>query len=353
METHCCCLQPVLCFSSRDQLITAHMKQTPVTVISNLNNLHLFTGRNILITVVVPVRLTAVVWFLINILFTELHQDCMYVTLIKHPRAHFWVSVCVALSSRHCFRSGPNCVPEMLWSFWTSTTLTSMSENTLCAVCVIWGKHLYPPPHTVLHITVALSCLTHLFKPLHSYHHPPQSIRLCYIPPLSCCQEIILLCFVPSAKETKAHYPLKSSYWFWNERNVKARTLSSHASLSFFLSPFTSNEELSQYLLQLVQVLRYEPYYDCALTHFLLERAQGNRKIGHFLFWHLRCVWTRGLCVHRKKGKEAVCEIGWLLRAFSSLLPSIGQRSTCQLFQSSLPSSWRPTVEAASLILRF
>lgn len=351
METHCCCLQPVLCFSSRDQLITAHMKQTPVTVISNLNNLHLFTGRNILITVVVPVRLTAVVWFLINILFTELHQDCMYVTLIKHLRAHFWVSVCVALSSRHCFRSGPNCVPEMLWSFWTSTTLTSMSENTLCAVCVIWGKHLYPTPtYSFIHYS-GPPC--RLFKPLHSYHHPLQSIRLCYIPPLSCCQEIILLCFVPSAKETKAHYPLKSSYWFWNERNVKARTLSSHASLSFFLSPFTSNEELSQYLLQLVQVLRYEPYYDCALTHFLLERAQGNRKIGHFLFWHLRCVWTRGLCVHRKKGKEAVCEIGWLLRAFSSLLPSIGQRSTCQLFQSSLPSSWRPTVEAASLILRF
>lgn len=49
-----------------------------------------------------------------------------------------------------------------------------------------------------------------------------------------------------------------------------------------------SDEELSQYLLQLVQVLRYEPYYDCALTHFLLKRAQGNRKIGHFLFWHLR-----------------------------------------------------------------
>ncbi|XP_036418277.1 phosphatidylinositol 4,5-bisphosphate 3-kinase catalytic subunit beta isoform isoform X2 [Colossoma macropomum] len=49
-----------------------------------------------------------------------------------------------------------------------------------------------------------------------------------------------------------------------------------------------SDEELSQYLLQLVQVLRYEPYYDCALTRFLLERAQTNRKIGHFLFWHLR-----------------------------------------------------------------
>ncbi|XP_070399869.1 phosphatidylinositol 4,5-bisphosphate 3-kinase catalytic subunit beta isoform [Nothobranchius furzeri] len=49
-----------------------------------------------------------------------------------------------------------------------------------------------------------------------------------------------------------------------------------------------SDEELLQYLLQLVQVLRYEPYYDCPLTHFLLERAQRNRKIGHFLFWHLR-----------------------------------------------------------------
>ncbi|XP_028320340.1 phosphatidylinositol 4,5-bisphosphate 3-kinase catalytic subunit beta isoform isoform X2 [Gouania willdenowi] len=49
-----------------------------------------------------------------------------------------------------------------------------------------------------------------------------------------------------------------------------------------------SDEELLQYLLQLVQVLRYEPYYDCALTHFLIERAHGNRVIGHFLFWHLR-----------------------------------------------------------------
>uniref|UniRef100_A0AAY4D9V2 phosphatidylinositol-4,5-bisphosphate 3-kinase n=1 Tax=Denticeps clupeoides TaxID=299321 RepID=A0AAY4D9V2_9TELE len=49
-----------------------------------------------------------------------------------------------------------------------------------------------------------------------------------------------------------------------------------------------SDEELSQYLLQLVQVLRYEPYYDCALSRFLLERSQLNRNIGHFLFWHLR-----------------------------------------------------------------
>ncbi|XP_062901982.1 phosphatidylinositol 4,5-bisphosphate 3-kinase catalytic subunit beta isoform [Mobula hypostoma] len=49
-----------------------------------------------------------------------------------------------------------------------------------------------------------------------------------------------------------------------------------------------SDDELSQYLLQLVQVLKYEPYFDCALSKFLLERAQANRRIGHFLFWHLR-----------------------------------------------------------------
>uniref|UniRef100_A0A8C5EM40 phosphatidylinositol-4,5-bisphosphate 3-kinase n=1 Tax=Gouania willdenowi TaxID=441366 RepID=A0A8C5EM40_GOUWI len=41
-------------------------------------------------------------------------------------------------------------------------------------------------------------------------------------------------------------------------------------------------------LQKVVLVLRYEPYYDCALTHFLIERAHGNRVIGHFLFWHLR-----------------------------------------------------------------
>lgn len=69
--------------------------------------------------------------------------------------------------------------------------------------------------------------------------------------------------------------------------------------IPFFIFPFTSNDELSQYLLQLVQVLRYEPYYDCALTHFLLERAQSSRKIGHFLFWHLRCVLHMRVCLQK------------------------------------------------------
>ncbi|KAK1899852.1 Phosphatidylinositol 45-bisphosphate 3-kinase catalytic subunit beta isoform, partial [Dissostichus eleginoides] len=69
-----------------------------------------------------------------------------------------------------------------------------------------------------------------------------------------------------------------------------------------------SDEELSQYLLQLVQVLRYEPYYDCALTHFLLQRAQGNRKIGHFLFWHLRSeIHMPAVCVQFALMLEAYC----------------------------------------------
>ena len=48
------------------------------------------------------------------------------------------------------------------------------------------------------------------------------------------------------------------------------------------------DEELSQYLLQLVQALKYETYLDCDLSDFLLKRAIENRRIGHFLFWHLR-----------------------------------------------------------------
>ncbi|KAH0623997.1 hypothetical protein JD844_007246 [Phrynosoma platyrhinos] len=49
-----------------------------------------------------------------------------------------------------------------------------------------------------------------------------------------------------------------------------------------------SDEELAQYLLQLVQVLKYEPFLDCALSRFLLEKAMANRRIGQMLFWHLR-----------------------------------------------------------------
>ncbi|CAB4036806.1 phosphatidylinositol 4,5-bisphosphate 3-kinase catalytic subunit beta isoform [Paramuricea clavata] len=49
-----------------------------------------------------------------------------------------------------------------------------------------------------------------------------------------------------------------------------------------------SDGQLHMYLLQLVQVLKYEAYLDCHLAKFLLRRALWNRKIGHSLFWLLR-----------------------------------------------------------------
>ncbi|PIK40148.1 phosphatidylinositol 4,5-bisphosphate 3-kinase catalytic subunit beta isoform [Apostichopus japonicus] len=49
-----------------------------------------------------------------------------------------------------------------------------------------------------------------------------------------------------------------------------------------------TDDLLSQYLLQLVQALKYESYLDCDLGLFLLRRALANQRIGHFLFWHLR-----------------------------------------------------------------
>uniref|UniRef100_A0A8C2DI80 phosphatidylinositol-4,5-bisphosphate 3-kinase n=1 Tax=Cyprinus carpio TaxID=7962 RepID=A0A8C2DI80_CYPCA len=58
--------------------------------------------------------------------------------------------------------------------------------------------------------------------------------------------------------------------------------------MRFFFLFLNSDDELFQYLLQLVQVLKYESYLDCDLTCFLLKRALANKKIGHFLFWHLR-----------------------------------------------------------------
>ncbi|GAB1294563.1 Phosphatidylinositol 4,5-bisphosphate 3-kinase catalytic subunit beta isoform [Apodemus speciosus] len=69
-----------------------------------------------------------------------------------------------------------------------------------------------------------------------------------------------------------------------------------------------SDEELSQYLLQLVQVLKYEPFLDCALSRFLLERALDNRRIGQFLFWHLRSeVHTPAVSVQFGVILEAYC----------------------------------------------
>lgn len=49
-----------------------------------------------------------------------------------------------------------------------------------------------------------------------------------------------------------------------------------------------SDDKLSQYLLQLVQVLKYEMYLDNPLARFLIKKALTNQRIGHFFFWHLK-----------------------------------------------------------------
>jgi phosphatidylinositol-4,5-bisphosphate 3-kinase len=50
-----------------------------------------------------------------------------------------------------------------------------------------------------------------------------------------------------------------------------------------------SDEELGNYTLQLVQVLKYEQYHDSPLACFLLTRAvRCPNVIGHIFFWHLK-----------------------------------------------------------------
>ena len=48
------------------------------------------------------------------------------------------------------------------------------------------------------------------------------------------------------------------------------------------------DEEVFRYLLQLVQSLKNEPYYDNSLTRFLLNRALKCQRIGYRLFWLLK-----------------------------------------------------------------
>lgn len=46
-----------------------------------------------------------------------------------------------------------------------------------------------------------------------------------------------------------------------------------------------SDEKILLFLLQLVQVLKYESYLDCELARLLLTRALKTERVGHFFFW--------------------------------------------------------------------
>jgi phosphatidylinositol-4,5-bisphosphate 3-kinase catalytic subunit gamma len=54
------------------------------------------------------------------------------------------------------------------------------------------------------------------------------------------------------------------------------------------LSKNMKDEEVNEFLLELVQALKNEPYYDSQLARFLLNRAFKCRRLGHNLFWSLR-----------------------------------------------------------------
>ncbi|XP_059573268.1 phosphatidylinositol 4,5-bisphosphate 3-kinase catalytic subunit alpha isoform-like [Alligator mississippiensis] len=54
------------------------------------------------------------------------------------------------------------------------------------------------------------------------------------------------------------------------------------------LEKYLTDDQLSQYLIQLVQVLKYEQYLDNLLVRFLLKKALTNQRVGHFFFWHLK-----------------------------------------------------------------
>lgn len=50
-----------------------------------------------------------------------------------------------------------------------------------------------------------------------------------------------------------------------------------------------SNEKIAEFMLQFVQILKYESYHDSSLAKFLIHRSLQNKSlVGHHFFWNLR-----------------------------------------------------------------
>ena len=69
-----------------------------------------------------------------------------------------------------------------------------------------------------------------------------------------------------------------------------------------------TDDELLGFMLQLTQLLKFEPFHDSALTRFLLRRALMNpEKVGHTFFWYLKAE------MHVKEVKQ---RFGLLLKLY-------------------------------------
>jgi len=114
-----------------------------------------------------------------------------------------------------------------------------------------------------------------------------------------------------------------------------------------------SDDRLLTYLMQLVQVLKYEPYLDSDLARFLLRRALKNQRVGHFFFWYLRSemhlpeasirfgllleAYCRGCGSHMKELASQVSSMGQLVQIADSVKPkTLNKQAKVKLAQDSL-----------------
>eukprot|EP00002_Diphylleia_rotans_P005530 TRINITY_DN1469_c0_g2_i1.p1 TRINITY_DN1469_c0_g2~~TRINITY_DN1469_c0_g2_i1.p1 ORF type:complete len:1062 (-),score=220.71 TRINITY_DN1469_c0_g2_i1:385-3570(-) len=141
------------------------------------------------------------------------------------------------------------------------------------------------------------------------------------------------------------------------------------------LEAFDDNE-ITDYLLQLVQVLKYEPYHDSSLARFLIRRALSCRvKIGHTLFWHLKAemhvpeicdrygilleAYLRGCGMHREELSRQNLAVGELLRVASAVKrASAAERKQVlerELTNIKLPPTFKlphnPCIEVSGLVV--
>lgn len=111
-----------------------------------------------------------------------------------------------------------------------------------------------------------------------------------------------------------------------------------------------TDEELLGYMLQLTQLIKFEPFHDSALVRFLLRRALGNpEKIGHTFFWYLRA---------EMHVKEVSYRYGLLLRLFmrtcGSYRTSLGHQMLVmrRLEEVAVQVQKQPTKEERLAVLR-